>query len=93
MKLQALKSELKAITERFIDEIGIERINRYKDDLRRSKDYNDFNVRFANDIVKYGAIYKYYGISRLCGAMTECNANDAHLTTLCVQIAKELNLL
>lgn len=90
MKLQnevAFASEkLNALIERK----GIEFINTYILKVYNSHEWKNFEVRIANDVVKYGAL----GIANTC-ALIERNpgTTDEHVTTLCINVMKKAGLL
>ena len=50
--------------------------------VRRDGYYHDFNVRIANDVVKYGAMYHVMGVGAVCDMMDKYGCNDSHLTTV-----------
>ena len=93
MKTKDIYNDVLVITKEFINNIGIDRINDYKDALKKSNEYKDFNVRFANDVVKYGAIYHIKNPVWLCDKIDDLRLNDTHLTTLFLKVCKDLNLL
>ena len=72
---------------------GMEKVEEYVEQVRREGDYNNFDVRIANDVVKYGAMYHVMGVSAVCDMMDKYGCNDSHLTTLCIRIAKELQII
>lgn len=94
MKLQPEFTRIKGYTELWIASIGgMEKVKEYVEGVRREGHYNDFDVRIANDVVKYGALYHVIGVDAVCGMMDEYKCNDRHLTTLCVMVAKELGII
>lgn len=65
-----------------------EEIIRYREALRATGNYNNFEVRFAHDI-----LYIYLGTRYLCGLYEKYNCHDTHQTTLAITALKQLNLL
>ena len=94
MKLQAEYARIMGYTKLWIaKQGGIEKVKEYAEQVRRDGDYNNFDVRIANDVVKYGAMYHVMGVGAVCDMMDRYGCNDSHLTTLCVKIAKELEII
>ena len=94
MKLQAEYAQIKGYTELWIaKQGGIDKVKEYVEKVRKEGNYNNFEVRIANDIVKYGAMYHIMGVNGVCDMMKKYGCNDSHLTTLCVKIAKELQII
>jgi len=94
MKLQAEYARIKGYTELWIAyNGGMEYVMEYVEKVRKEGNYNNFEVRIANDIVKYGAMYHIMGVNGVCDMMDKYGCNDSHLTTLCVKIAKELQII
>lgn len=94
MKLQAEYARIKGYTELWIAKNGgINKVSEYVEKVRKEGNYNNFEVRIANDIVKYGAMYHIIGVDAVCDVMKKYGCNDSHLTTLCVKIAKELQII
>lgn len=94
MKLQAEYARIMGYTELWIAyNGGMEKVKEYVEKVRKEGNYTDFDVRIANDVVKYGAMYGVMGVNGVCDMMKKYNCNDSHLTTLCVKIAKELQII
>lgn len=94
MKLQAEYARIMGYTKLWIaKQGGMEKVKEYVEQVRREGNYHDFNVRIANDVVKYGAMYHVMGVGAVCDMMDRYGCSDSHLTTLCVKIAKELQII
>lgn len=93
MKLQNEYARIKGYTELWIAKVGMDKVREHVELVRREKAYKDFDVRIANDIVKYGAMYHIMGVDAVCDMMDKYGCNDSHLTTLCIRIAKELKII
>ena len=94
MKLQNEYARIMGYTKLWIaKQGGMEKVKEYVEQVRREGNYRDFNVRIANDVVKYGAMYHVMGVGAVCDMMDKYGCNDSHLTTLCVKIAKELQII
>lgn len=94
MKLQAEYARIKGYTELWIaKQGGIDKVKEYVEKVRKESNYNNFEVRIANDVVKYGAMYHIMGVNAVCDMMEKYGCNDSHLTTLCIRIAKELQII
>ena len=94
MKLQAEYARIKGYTELWIaKQGGIDKVKEYVEKVRKEGNYQDFNVRIANDVVKYGAMYNVMGVNAVYDIMEKYGCNDSHLTTLCIRIAKELQII
>lgn len=94
MKLQAEYARIMGYTKLWIaKQGGIEKVKEYVENVRKEGHYNNFEVRIANDIVKYGALYHVMGVNAVCDMMEKYGCNDSHLTTLCIRIAKELKII
>lgn len=93
MKLQAEYARIKGYTELWIAKVGMDKVREYVEEVRKEGNYHDFNVRIANDIVKYGAMYHIMGVDAVCDMMDKYGCNGSHMTTLCIRIAKELKIL
>lgn len=94
MKLQNEYARIMGYTELWIaKQGGLEKVKEYVEKVRKEGNYTDFNVRIANDIVKYGAMYHVMGVGAVCDMMDRYGCNDSHLTTLCIRIAKELQII
>lgn len=94
MKLQNEYARIMGYTKLWIaKQGGMEKVKEYVEHVRREGNYHDFNVRIANDVVKYGAMYHIMGVGAVCDMMDKYGCNDSHLTTLCIKIAKELQII
>lgn len=93
MKLQEIFGQVKSDTELWISKVGIDNVKEYMELVKREKNYNNYEVRIANDIVKYGAMYHVRGTDYVLGLYDKYKCNDTHITTLCIKVMKSLNLL
>lgn len=94
MKLQAEYARIMGYTKLWIAyNGGMEKVKEYVEKVRKEGNYNNFEVRIANDIVKYGAMYHIMGVDAVCDMMEKYGCNDSHITTLCIRIAKELQII
>lgn len=89
MKLQNEFKNAVEMTRRFIEKHGEDKVRAYMEEVKKSGDYKNYEVRIANDIVKYYAI----GCDTVCEWYEKYGCNDDHITTLCIKVMKELKLL
>ena len=94
MKLQAEYARIMGYTKLWIaKQGGIDKVKEYVEKVRKEGYYDNFEVRIANDVVKYGAMYHVMGVGAVCDMMDKYGCNDSHLTTLCIRIVKELGII
>ena len=89
MKLQ---QELPKVVERLKELIakkGEQKVREYMKAVKDSGEYKNYDVRIANDIVKYGCI----GSKTVCEWYNRYGCHDSHVTTLCIAAMKEVGLL
>ena len=89
MKLQDEFGNAVELTRCFIEKHGMDKVRVYMDAVKQLGNYTNYEVRIANDIVKYGAI----GSNTICEWYDKYGCTDAHVTTLCIKVMKELKLL
>lgn len=84
-----LKNEINTVKEK-IENIGIDKIKNYAIDLRKSKQYNNFETRLSFDVL--------HAIDNECFYVNELLYNkygckDIHIETLIKKILKELQII
>lgn len=89
MKLQNEFNNAVEMTRRFIEKHGEDKVRAYMEEVKKSGDYKNYEVRIANDIVKYYAI----GCDTVCEWYKKYGCTDDHITTLCIKVMKGLKLL
>lgn len=89
MKLQKEVAFVSEKLNALIERKGIATIKTYMANVYNSHEWQNFEVRIANDVVKYAAI------GRELSGLIERNpdANDDHITTLCISVMKSAGLL
>ena len=93
MKLQNELERVTTYTKNWIAYKGEENVKAYMQELKASGEYQNYEVRVANDVVKYGALYHTIGVNGICEWYEMYQCNDKHITTLCIEVMKKLNLL
>ena len=89
MKLQSEFKNAVEMTRRFIEKHGEDKVRAYMEEVKKSGNYKNYEVRIANDIVKFYAI----GCDTVCEWYDKYQCNDDHISTLCIKVMKELKLL
>ena len=89
MKLQNEFKNVVEMTRRFVEKHGEDKVRAYMEEVKESGDYKNYEVRIANDIVKYNVI----GCDTVFEWYEKYGCNDDHITTLCIKVMKELKLL
>ena len=84
MKLQA---EYNNVKDR-ISHLDQTQIITYRDKLRQSGEYKNFEIRFAWDLIRVAM-----GTNTICQWYKEYECNDSHITTLAIRVCKDLKLL
>lgn len=84
MKLQQEYAALKAKVE----SLDRSKVILYKDKLRVAGGYNNFDVRFAHDV-----LFSVMSSSDVCGWYDKYNCDDSHITTLAVKVCKDVGIL
>lgn len=87
-----LLNELPGVVARlkgFIAKNGEKSVRDYMKAVKDSGEYKNYDVRIANDIVKYGCI----GSRTVCEWYRQYGCHDSHVTTLCIAAMKQVGLL
>jgi len=85
--------ELKGFVKEEVEKIGIEKIKKYADELRKSKNYKDFETRLCFDVYYAIPSKKTDSFSEFGKTKKRLNGNDAHLKTLIKSVLKEFKIL
>lgn len=65
-----------------------DKIIKYREELRATGNYNNFEVRFAHDVLT-----AFLGTKYLCSLYGKYDCHDSHMTTLGITALKQLGLL
>ena len=80
LKLEELKPE---VLKR-IQKIDKEKLVKYAEELKASKNYNNFATRFANDVKR-----ACFSCAEICSWYDKYNCHDTHITSLFVSVLKQ----
>ena len=77
-----LKNELQPLVER-MKKLDHDNVIKYANELKKSKDYKNFEIRISNDI-----LYACTKPDDICDWYDKYNCNDTHKTTLAIAATK-----
>lgn len=84
MKLDAEKAELKKRIENF----GIEKIMKYKKELKEQTNFKNFDAGFIFEV-----LHAVYTSKEICSWYKIYDCNDKHIETLIKSVCKELKII
>ena len=82
-----LKNELEYVINQ-MKKLDNEKVKIYIEEIRKSNDYKNFQIRIANDLLK-----ACVPIKTLCSWYEIYNCNDKHIDTLAIKACKHFNYL
>lgn len=89
MKLSPVFEQAAEKVRAFVNKYGEAKVKAYMQQVYDAHEWQNYEVRISNDIVKYYAV----GVATVGEWIDKYNANDSHVTTLCVAVMKAVGLL